>query len=239
MNHFMKRFAGSAEQSIKSMSVDSVNHSDSNEIALTSIDESSISPSNHTRIKASTRRSVNSDDDDDSDEFRRMFMSTTPKFKSNSNYSSTPLRASGKCDRYAFVLIYRFGSIYFEYFRNVHTTNDFLPSYGMKDTALGRLSNSTTNHHSTVSDSPIKNIKTPTYSHVMNGLRKTQTCSSIRSLCSVPTASNNKAILETFAEYRNLKRDFDRAVKENEVWSSDFKALTNQMKKLQQSSFRM
>jgi hypothetical protein len=87
------------EQNTKSMSIDSVNNSDSIEALSTSMDESSISSTADNRLKPSTRHSVNIDDDDDNDEFCRMFMSNTAKFKNNPNYNSTPLCASRKNDR--------------------------------------------------------------------------------------------------------------------------------------------
>jgi hypothetical protein len=89
------------EQNTKSMSIDSVNNGDSVEVDTASMDESSISSNAHTQLKPSTRHSINGNDDDDDDEFRRMFMSNTPKFKNNPNYISTPLCASRKSDKYA------------------------------------------------------------------------------------------------------------------------------------------
>ena len=63
------------------------------------------------------------------------------------------------------------------------------------------------------------------------------------SVCSVvvPSASqksNNIAVLETFDEYRNLKRELERSENKNKAWAVDYKALTRRMQKLAQSTFR-
>lgn len=91
------------------------------------------------------------------------------------------------------------------------------------DAVLGPLSNSNIQHQSTVLNLP----------------NRIQTPSSIRSLPVAATQSNNTAILETFPEYRSLKRDYERALKQNDTWATDFKALSHRLKKLEQSSFRM
>jgi hypothetical protein len=109
----------------------------------------------------------------------------------------------------------------------------------VKDTALSRSSNSTTDHHSRVPGLNMKNIQTPTNSSVIGALPRSQASSSIRSSSSIHTKSNNIVILETFAEYRDLKRNYERVLKENETWFDDYKALTTRMNKLQQTSFRM
>jgi hypothetical protein len=126
--------------------------------------------------------------------------------------------------------------LYFKHFRNIHSTGDSSSSHYLKNTALGRSSN-LINDHSNGSDSHIKNINTPTNSRINDALQQSQT-SSIRSLSSVPTASNNIAILETFVEYRNLKRDYERVSKQNDVWTADYQALTRRMIRLEQTTFR-
>jgi hypothetical protein len=87
------------------MIIDSGHNKDSNEATPTSMDESSISLNDDTQLKPSTRHSINIDDDDN-DEFCRMFMSNKPKFNNSHNYNSTPLGASRKNDKYAFILIH-------------------------------------------------------------------------------------------------------------------------------------
>ena len=47
------------------------------------------------------------------------------------------------------------------------------------------------------------------------------------------------AVLETFIEYRNLKRELERAENKIKAWEADYKALTRRMQKLEQSTFRM
>jgi hypothetical protein len=135
-----------------------------------------------------------------------------------------------------FILL--FYILYFKYFRNIQTTVDPLSPRYMKDTALGRLSNSTVNQQSNIPDLHVDNINTSTNFNGIDALPQSQTSSSIRSLSRVPAASNNIAILETFVEYRNLKRDYERASKQNDIWFADYKALTRQMKKLEQTTFR-
>jgi hypothetical protein len=108
----------------------------------------------------------------------------------------------------------------------------------MKDAALGRLSNSTVNQQSNISDLHIDNVNTSTNFNGINALPQSQTSSSTRSLSRLPAASNNIAILETFVEYRNLKRDYERVSKQNDVWFADYQALTRQMKKMEQNTFR-
>ncbi|CAF3204681.1 unnamed protein product [Rotaria sp. Silwood2] len=206
------------DQSVKSMSVDSLINIDSIEVESASMSESSICRSPQLQLKPSTRLSINTNDDED-DEFHKMFMSNTAKVKNNTSYSSTPLCISRKSDK------------------NVRTTSDSSSSYNVKDTALSRLSYSNTDHCSKISDLPVKSVQTPTNCSVLSVLPQIQTSSSIRSLSSVQTKSNNLVILETFPEYRDLKRNFERVSKENEAWLEDYKALTLRMKQLQQTSF--
>ncbi|CAF4911039.1 unnamed protein product [Rotaria sp. Silwood1] len=208
----------SVNESVKSMSVDSLINIDSIEVESASMSESSICPSPQPQLKPSTRLSINTNDDED-DEFCKMFMSNTPKVKNNTNYSSTPLCISRKSDK------------------NVRTTSDSSSSYNVKDTALSRLSHSNTDNCSKISDLPVKSVQTPINCSVASVLPQIQTSSSIRSLSSVQTKSNNLVILETFPEYRDLKRNFERVSKENEAWLEDYKALTLRMKQLQQTSF--
>ncbi|CAF4589997.1 unnamed protein product [Rotaria sp. Silwood2] len=206
------------DQSVKSMSVDSLINIDSIEVESASMSESSICRSPQLQLKPSTRLSINTNDDED-DEFHKMFMSNTAKVKNNTSYSSTPLCISRKSDK------------------NVRTTSDSSSSYNVKDTALSRLSYSNTDHCSKIADLPVKSVQTPTNCSVLSVLPQIQTSSSIRSLSSVQTKSNNLVILETFPEYRDLKRNFERVSKENEAWLEDYKALTLRMKQLQQTSF--
>ncbi|CAF1346558.1 unnamed protein product [Rotaria sordida] len=200
------------------MSVDSVNNTDSIEVDTVSMNESSICSSSGLQLKPSTRLSINSNEDED-DEFRKMFMSNTAKSKNNINYSSTPLCVSRKSER------------------NIHTAIHSHSPYGLKDTAFSQLSHSTIDHCSKMPDLNVKSIQTPTNCSAVGSLRQSQTSTSIRSLPSVQTKSNNMVILETFPEYRELKRNFERVSKENEVWAEDYKALLLQMKQLQQTSF--
>ncbi|CAF1563696.1 unnamed protein product, partial [Rotaria sordida] len=44
-------------------------------------------------------------------------------------------------------------------------------------------------------------------------------------------------ILETFPEYHELRRNFERVSKQNEAWAEDYRTLTLRMKELQQTSF--
>ena len=109
----------------------------------------------------------------------------------------------------------------------------------MKDAAHSQLSHSAIDRCSKIPDQNMQSIQTPTNRNVVDPLRPTETSSSIRSSFSVETKSNNIAILGTFPEYRELKRNFERASKENEAWAEDYKKLTLRMKHLEQTTFRM
>ncbi|CAF1291477.1 unnamed protein product [Rotaria sordida] len=176
----------SVDQSVKSMSVDSVNNIDSVEVDTVSINESSICSSSGLQLKPSTRLSINSNEDEN-DEFCKMFMSNTAKFKNNTNYSSTPLRISRNIDR------------------NVHATIHSHSPYSLKDAAHSQLSHSAIDYCSKIPDQNMKSIQTPTNRNVVGALRQSETSSSIRSSSSVQTKSNSMVILETFPEYRELR----------------------------------
>ena len=60
-----------------------------------------------------------------------------------------------------------------------------------------------------------------------------------QSFSSTNNTTNNSAILETFIEYRRLKRDLQRAKNANEAWKADYQALSRRMQKLESSSFHM
>lgn len=87
-------FIDSLEENSKSMSIDSVDNSDSIEAASMSLDKSSSSSSDAELIP-STRHLIDTSDDEN-DEFRSMFMSSTTKTKNNLNYNSTPTVSSKK-----------------------------------------------------------------------------------------------------------------------------------------------
>ena len=67
---------------------------------------------------------------------------------------------------------------------------------------------------------------------------QTQSSSCPTALPLASQKSNNMAVLETFIEYRNLKRELERAENKNKAWEADYKALTRRMQKLEQSTFR-
>jgi hypothetical protein len=128
--------------------------------------------------------------------------------------------------------------LYFKHFRNIHSTANSSSSHYVRNTALGRSSNLLNDHDSNRSRLHDKNNNTPTNSRINDALPQSQTPSSIRSLSGVPTTSNNIAILETFVEYRNLKRDYERASKQNDIWVADYQVLTRRMTRLEQTTFR-
>jgi hypothetical protein len=60
-----------------------------------------------------------------------------------------------------------------------------------------------------------------------------------QSLSGINHTSNNHAVLETFSEYRNLRRDYQRALQQIETWKADYETLTRQMQKIQNNSVLM
>ena len=102
------------------------------------------------------------------------------------------------------------------------------------------LSTITIDHQSTMSNINMRNVNTPTNPHISTNLPPaTQSSVGNQSVSSINYTTNNTALLETFAEYRTLRRDLQRALQQNEVWKADYRALTRQMERLQNNSFRM
>ena len=88
------------------------------------------------------------------------------------------------------------------------------------------------------SNTPSRHINTPTNRHVNTNPSSSQTASGSQPLSTINYTTNNNAILETFAEYRGLKRELQQALKLKETWKSDYQILVNRMQRLEKSSFR-
>ena len=94
-------------------------------------------------------------------------------------------------------------------------------------------------HQLTTSNTHSRNLNTPINPRVKtNSLPSSQVSSGNQSLSSINYTTNNSAILETFAEYRTLKRELQRAVTLNETWKADYQVLVRRIQTLENNSFR-
>ncbi|CAF3801659.1 unnamed protein product [Rotaria sp. Silwood1] len=94
------------------------------------------------------------------------------------------------------------------------------------------------NHQSTTPNTSIQKLNTPSNPRAKsNLLSSSQASVGNQSLSNINYTTNNSAILETFSEYRNLKRDLQHALNQIESWKSDYNSLKRQMEKLKKSSF--
>ncbi|CAF4863300.1 unnamed protein product [Rotaria sp. Silwood1] len=196
--------------------VDSDNQelSTSNSCSNTSIAGDQVKPSSNVEFDIA--------DDDDSNEFQAMFMSNGSLSKSRSNCSSTPLVRSVQNKLSA-----------------VRATTEPASSNQMKKQTRDPLSTIAIGHQSTMSNINMRNVNTPTNPRISTSSSPaTQPSVGNQSLSSINYTTNNTALLETFVEYRTLRRDLQRALQQNEVWKSDYRALTRQMERLQNNSFR-
>ncbi|CAF3798012.1 unnamed protein product [Rotaria sp. Silwood1] len=196
--------------------VDSDNQelSTSNSCSNTSIAGDQVKPSSNVQFDIA--------DDDDSNEFQAMFMSNGSLSNSRSNCSSTPLVRSVQNKLSA-----------------VRATTEPASSNQMKKQTRDPLSTIAIGHQSTMSNINMRNVNTPTNPRISTSSSPaTQPSVGNQSLSSINYTTNNTALLETFVEYRTLRRDLQRALQQNEVWKSDYRALTRQMERLQNNSFR-
>ncbi|CAF4849064.1 unnamed protein product, partial [Rotaria sp. Silwood1] len=164
------------------------------------------------------------DDDDDTHEFQAMFMSNATLSKSHPNSSSTPLVRSRQDKPSA-----------------VRATTESTSSHQTKKPTHRRpLSTTNIDHQPTTTNLNVQNLNTPTNLRIStNSSPATQVSIRNQSLSSINYTTNNNAILETFVEYRNLRRDLQRAEQKIENWKADYDALQHQLQKLQNNSFRM
>jgi hypothetical protein len=118
------------------------------------------------------------------------------------------------------------------------TTESLLPHQTKNKTRIP-LSTNIINHQSTTSNTHLRNINTPINPRVnTNSLPLSQVSLDNQSSSSINYTTNNSAILETFTEYRTLKRELKRAMDLNETWKVDYQALVRRMQRLENSSFR-
>jgi hypothetical protein len=119
------------------------------------------------------------------------------------------------------------------------TATGVLSPHQMQNTRRDALSTNTIDHQLTTSNTPSRNVNTSGNPNVYsNSSLLNQLSVGNQHLSSISYTTNNSAILETFVEYRQLKRELQRAVNLNETWKSDYNALVRRMQKLENSSFR-
>ncbi|CAF2744270.1 unnamed protein product [Rotaria sp. Silwood2] len=162
-------------------------------------------------------------DDDDTNEFQAMFMSNATLPKSHPNCCSTPLVDLDKINRKS----------------TVCAATEYASSYQTKKSTHRRpLSTINGDHQSTTTNLNIQNFNTLTNLRVSTNLSPAaQVSIRNQSLSSINYTTNNNAILDTFVEYRNLRRDLQRVEQKIENWKTDYEALKRQLEKLQKTSF--
>ncbi|CAF1416781.1 unnamed protein product [Rotaria sp. Silwood1] len=208
------------EENPKSMNIDFSDVDSDNQELSTSNSCSNTSIAGD-QVKPSSNVEFDIADDDDSNEFQAMFMSNGSLSKSRSNCSSTPLVRSVQNKLSA-----------------VRATTEPASSNQMKKQTRDPLSTIAIGHQSTMSNINMRNVNTPTNPRISTSSSPaTQPSVGNQSLSSINYTTNNTALLETFVEYRTLRRDLQRALQQNEVWKSDYRALTRQMERLQNNSF--
>ncbi len=126
------------------------------------------------------------------------------------------------------------------YFRSaVCATGESLLPHQMNNKTRCSLLTNTIDHQLTTSNTPSRNINTPTNRRAnTNSSPSSQVSIGNQPLSSINYTTNNNAILETFAEYRTLKRELQRALNLNETWKADYQVLVRRMQRLENSSFR-
>ncbi|CAF2690221.1 unnamed protein product [Rotaria sp. Silwood2] len=206
----------------KSMSIDSNDFNPMDPELSTS--GSYCSNTSNTGIQVKTSSTTNfhiEDDDDDTDEFQTMFMSNAFASKTRPDYASTPLVRSQH-----------------------HTQSDMcasaesIVSRQIKNRTRGPLSTSTVDNQLKMSNTPSRNITTPINPRAYTDSSPlTQVPNGSQALSSTNYATNTNAILETFVEYRTLKRELQRALNLNERWKTDYQILVRRTQRLQNSSF--
>ncbi|CAF5005139.1 unnamed protein product [Rotaria sp. Silwood1] len=208
------------KESPKSMSIDS-NDTDSGQQELSMSNSCSSNRSYEDKnVKTSTASQFDIADDDTS-EFEAMFMPKTPRLKAKSNYNSTPLVRSQHHN-----------------LSGIYTNAESLSLHGMENNISTPLSTIIINHQSTTPNTSIQKLNTPSNPRAKsNLLSSSQASVGNQSLSNINYTTNNSAILETFSEYRNLKRDLQHALNQIESWKSDYNSLKRQMEKLKKSSF--
>ena len=130
--------------------------------------------------------------------------------------------------------------MYFKFRSSVRATAEPASSHQLKKQTRRPLSTITVDHQSTMSNINIQSLNTSINPRINTSLLPaTQSSVGNQSLSNINYTTNNTAILETFAEYRTLRRDLQRATQMNITWKNDYQALTRQMEKLQNNSFRI
>ncbi|CAF4981802.1 unnamed protein product, partial [Rotaria sp. Silwood1] len=113
-----------------------------------------------------------------------------------------------------------------------------LVSRQIKNRTRGPLSTNTVDNQLKMSNTPSRNINTSTNPCTnTDSSPLTQVPNGSQASPSTNYATNNNAILETFVEYRTLKRELQRALNLNERWKADYQILVRRMQRLQNSSF--
>lgn len=120
------------------------------------------------------------------------------------------------------------------------TNSESLSLHGMENQTSTPVSNFIVNHQSVTPNTNVEKLNTPLNPRAKSNLSvSSQASAGASSLSNINYTTNNNAILETFVEYRNLKRDLHQAQNQIQNWKSDYSALSRQMEKLKNSSFRM
>jgi hypothetical protein len=118
------------------------------------------------------------------------------------------------------------------------TTAGSVSAPQMRSKIHNQLSTNTIGDKLTTSNTPSRNVNTSTNQNaISNSSPLNQVSIGNQSLSSISYTTNNSALLETFVEYRTLKRDLQRAMKLNETWKADYQVLARRMQALQNSSF--
>ncbi|CAF3249836.1 unnamed protein product [Rotaria sp. Silwood2] len=203
------------------MSIDS-NDADSDQQEVLMSNSCSLNTSyGDANVKTSTVSQFDIDDDDDTSEFEAMFMPKAPRLKAISNYSSTPLVRSQYHNQ-----------------SGTRTNAESLSLHGMENNTSTPLSTIIISNQSTTPNINIQKLNTPSNPRAKSNLSaSSQASASNQSLSNINYTTNNSAILETFSEYRNLKRDLQQASHQIENWKSDYNTLKRQMEKLKNNSF--
>jgi hypothetical protein len=126
------------------------------------------------------------------------------------------------------------------YFRSAAcATGESLLPHQMNNKTRCSLLTNTIDNQVTTSNTPSRNINTPTNRRVnANSSPLSQVSIGNQPLSNINYTTNNNAVLETFVEYRTLKRELQRALTLNETWKADYQVLVRRMQRLENSSFR-
>ncbi|CAF0869270.1 unnamed protein product [Rotaria sordida] len=206
----------------KSMNIDS-NDVDSGDQDLSTSNSCSNTSNADGQVKEPSGIQLDIDDDDDDiHEFQAMFMTNATLSKSHPNSSSTPLVQSRQDKPSA-----------------VRAAAESASSHQTKKPTHRRpLSTINVDHQPATTNLNRQNLNTPTNLRIStNSSPATQVSIRNQSLSNINYTTNNNAILETFVEYPNLRRDLQRAEQKVENWKADYEALQHQLQKLQKNSF--